>query len=121
MEECPLCSGRLAEAKVTVEISGVELGEFDGLRCQRCQEQFLLPNSMDLAHAVALSKNLFGILKAPEIVPTVPQSSLASELRSTSTVSYPTSTSGSFVSGEVEIITIRTGPPVRPIQQCATE
>jgi len=66
MEECPICSGPLKEAKVAVEIAGVALGSFDGLRCGKCGEEFLLPKAVDEAHELALAKSLFGVLGKPE-------------------------------------------------------
>jgi len=119
MEECPICSGRLREAKVTVEISGIELGSFDGLRCDKCGEQLLLPESMNLAHALALNKNLFGILKTPEPIATAPHVLLSYELQTTSSAATPLSSTSemSLTRSEVEISTTQTGSRIESIRQ----
>jgi len=116
----PICSGRLKEAKVTVEISGAKLGSFDGLQCERCGEEFLLPKSTNVAHATALSKNLFGKLKEPESMSTLPHESLAYEIRSVGTVVTPlTSTNEiSLANYEVEISTSLTGSSVEITAKC---
>lgn len=58
---CPMCGGKIVEAKVRVAISGSPVGQFDGYRCERCGEEFLAERSLEPAHEEVVRSGLFGI------------------------------------------------------------
>lgn len=65
MEKCPVCPGTLKEAKIRLSITGVDIGSFDGSKCDRCGIEFLNEKSDLEAERIAKEKGLFGF-KAPK-------------------------------------------------------
>lgn len=121
METCPICSGILRGAKVAIEISGCDIGSFDGMRCEKCGEEFLSPESVNAAHAVALNKNLFGVLKKTETVSTALgfHESISYKIQTANTVTAPlASTSPLGLTTEVDISTTQKSSPSPSVYVC---
>lgn len=65
MERCPHCPGRMQEAKLRMKIAEVDIGSFDGVRCNRCGAEFLEEESSIEIEKIAKEKGLFGRNKLP--------------------------------------------------------
>ena len=75
--ECPTCGGQLEPSKVRVAVAGYPIGSYEGYRCVKCSEEFLLERSLDSAHEDVVRAGLFGAMtrkaavNSPVLVPFV--------------------------------------------------
>ena len=72
---CPICKGLLVKSKVRVAIAGSSVGNFDGYKCLKCGEEYLMEQSIQSAHEEIVRAGLFGILRrtpAANLLPIIP-------------------------------------------------
>lgn len=67
MEKCPICNGRLKEAKSPFEYGNVEFGKYDSEVCTKCGEIFFTEEASDAIDKKAKELNLWGIEKKTKI------------------------------------------------------
>lgn len=71
MVRCPVCEkGTLHKGTVKETLFGIELGEFEGEICDKCNETFLAEAAMKEIETKAKSIGLWGLSKKVKIVRT---------------------------------------------------
>ncbi len=69
MVKCPICEkGTLHRGKVTETLFGIELGVFDGEKCNHCKETFLGAQDMKKIESKAKALGIWGLSKKIKIV-----------------------------------------------------
>jgi hypothetical protein len=62
LESCPVCGkGSLRSRRLREEMFGVDLGTYDALICDKCNESFLTSKSMDRLESRAKELGLWGL------------------------------------------------------------